>query len=116
MPTRNDRAKAREAKDTCKGAIEAWQDANIDHPIYYRSHPSGIECIQVSEHMSFCIGNVIKYCWRAGLKISGAVFSDPKEKNNERKVLASRVQDLEKARWYLNREISRLMSDLDKLD
>ena len=61
----------------------------VNHPAHYTSHPSGVECITVTEHMTFCIGNVIKYCWRAGLKGS------------------SEVEDLEKARWYLDREIQR---------
>lgn len=34
---------------------------NINHPIHYNSHPSGIECIEVAHHMSFNLGNVIKY-------------------------------------------------------
>lgn len=61
----------------------------VNHPPHYTDHPSGIECIQITEHMNFCLGNVIKYVWRAGRK------GDP-------------VQDLEKARFYLDREIARL--------
>lgn len=59
-------------------------------PTHYRSHPSGVECIQITEHMGFCLGNAVKYIWRAGLKDA-----------------AAEVQDLEKARWYLDREIAR---------
>jgi hypothetical protein len=61
----------------------------VNHPSHYTSHPSGIECIDVVEHMGFSIGNAIKYLWRAGLK--GAL-----------------VEDLKKARWYIDREIQRL--------
>lgn len=61
----------------------------VNHPPHYTQHPSGIECITVTEHMTFCIGNAIKYLWRVGLK-----SDDP-------------VQDLEKARWYIDREIAR---------
>ena len=64
----------------------------INRPQHYRSHPSGIECITVVEHMPFNIGNAIKYCWRSGLKTP-----DPTE-------------DLLKARWYIDREIQRLQS------
>mgnify|MGYP001312236895 CR=1 FL=1 len=64
-------------------------DDLIERPAHYTQHPSGIECIDITEHMSFCLGNVIKYVWRAGLK------GDARE-------------DLKKARWYLDREISRL--------
>lgn len=60
------------------------------NPKHYRSHPSGVECIQVTEHMNFNLGNAVKYIWRAGLK------SD------------SPVEDLKKAAWYINREIERL--------
>lgn len=42
--------------------------------------------------MTFCIGNAIKYCWRAGLKGNGK----------------KHIEDLEKARWYIDREIMRL--------
>lgn len=59
------------------------------NPPHYQKQPSGVECIQVTEHMTFCLGNVVKYLWRAGQK-------------------GSAVQDLEKAAWYLDREIKRL--------
>lgn len=58
----------------------------ISHPRHYTSHPSGIEAIEVTKHMSFCLGNVMKYIWRA----------DHKD---------NRLQDLEKAAWYLQQEI-----------
>jgi len=59
----------------------------VNHPPHYTEHPSGIECIQVTEHLSFCVGNAIKYLWRADLKHPDA------------------IQDLKKAVWYINREI-----------
>lgn len=57
----------------------------VHKPKHYNEHPSGIECIQVTEHMNFCLGNAVKYIWRADLK--------------------NGVEDLEKAIWYLQREI-----------
>ena len=60
----------------------------VNHPAHYTSHPSGIEAIQVTEHMGFCLGNAIKYIWRADLK-------------------SNAIEDLEKAAWYINREIER---------
>lgn len=63
---------------------------NVNHPEHYTSHPSGIECIQITEHFNFNIGNAIKYCWRAGLK----------NKN--------KIEDLEKSKWYINKEIERI--------
>ena len=60
----------------------------VNHPDHYNSHPSGVECIQVTEHMSFCVGNAIKYLWRADLK-------------------GNAIEDLEKAEYYVRREIAR---------
>lgn len=64
---------------------------NVNHPKHYTSHPSGIECIEVTEHFNFCIGNAIKYLWRNGLKDGN-----------------SNIQDLKKAIWYITREIETL--------
>lgn len=64
----------------------------VNHPSHYRSHPSGIECIQVTEGFGFCIGNAIKYLWRAD------------EKGNA-------LEDLHKARWYIERELARRTKD-----
>lgn len=61
---------------------------NVNSPKHYRSHPSGIEAIQVTEHMGFCLGNAIKYIWRADLKNDA-------------------IEDLEKACWYIRREIDK---------
>lgn len=66
---------------------------NVDWPAHYNMHPSGVECIQVNEHMSFCLGSAFKYIWRAGLK-GGSV--------------EKQIEDLRKARRYLEREINRI--------
>lgn len=63
---------------------------NVNHPKHYKEHPSGIECIEVTEHFNFCLGNAIKYIWRAD------------SKGND-------VEDLQKAAWYINREITLRM-------
>lgn len=60
----------------------------VDHPDHYKQHPSGVECITITEHMNFNLGNVIKYVWRAD------------EKGHD-------IEDLRKAAWYLEREIQR---------
>jgi len=60
----------------------------IHHPYHYTSHPSGVECIEIAGHFPFCVGNAIKYLWRAGLK-------------------GDAIEDLEKARWYVSRELER---------
>ena len=69
----------------------------VNSPKHYTSHPSGVECIHIAEHYNFCIGNAIKYLWRHGLKSSKGLSG--KEKS---------IQDLEKAVWYINREIENL--------
>lgn len=60
----------------------------VNHPKHYTEHPSGVECIQVTEHMGFNLGNALKYIWRCDLKNDA-------------------IEDLEKAAWYVNREITR---------
>lgn len=61
----------------------------VNHPPHYTSHPSGVECIQITEHMNFNVGNAVKYLWRAGLK-------------------SDALEDLRKARFYVDREIARI--------
>lgn len=61
------------------------------NPKHYKTHPSGIEAIEVVRHMNFNLGNVVKYIWRAGIKTDA-------------------LEDLRKAAWYLNDEIKRLES------
>jgi hypothetical protein len=61
----------------------------VNHPKHYTEHPSGVECIQITEHMTFNLGNAVKYIWRADLK-------------------GKQVEDLKKAVWYINREIERI--------
>jgi hypothetical protein len=65
-------------------------DPAVNHPKHYTSHPSGIECIEVTRHMGFNLGNAMKYIWRADLKAG-----------------ADGRQDLEKAAWYLADEIRK---------
>jgi hypothetical protein len=62
---------------------------NVNKPKHYRMHPSGVECIQITEHMQFNLGNALKYIWRSDLK-------------------DAKVEDLQKAIWYINREINRI--------
>ena len=65
----------------------------VNHPPHYGAHPSGVECIQVTEWMNFNLGNAVKYLWRADMK--------------------NGLEDLKKAQWYLNREIARLEKSPD---
>jgi hypothetical protein len=75
-------------------AIKEWVDCKegevdvVNQPKHYTEHPSGIECIQVTEHMGFNLGNAIKYIWRCDLKKDA-------------------IEDLKKAKWYIDREIDK---------
>tara|TARA_R110002110_G_scaffold2750_5_gene13187 strand:+ start:835 stop:1065 length:231 start_codon:yes stop_codon:yes gene_type:complete len=59
----------------------------VNHPQHYTSHPSGVECISITQHMGFNLGNAMKYIWRADEK-------------------GKAIQDLEKAKWYIENEIA----------
>lgn len=63
----------------------------ITKPKHYNSHPSGIECIEITQHHDFCTGNAIKYLWRQGLKDG-----------------ENSVTDLKKAVWYIERKIKQI--------
>jgi hypothetical protein len=60
----------------------------VNHPEHYNAHPSGVECIEITRHMGFNLGNVVKYVWRADLK-------------------GNAIQDLKKAAFYLSDEIAK---------
>ena len=72
--------------------------SKVDHPPYYRKD-TGYEAIDVIEawDLNFNLGNTVKYISRNGLK-------DPDKY----------IEDLEKARWYLDREISIRNQKLDR--
>ena len=70
--------------------MTAPQHDPVNHPAHYTSHPSGVEAITITRHMTFCLGNAVKYIWRAGLKSR------------------SPIEDLKKARFYVDEEIRRL--------
>lgn len=61
----------------------------VNHPKHYTQHKSGVECIEITEHLNFNRGNAIKYAWRANDK-------------------GCTSEDLQKCEWYINREIKRL--------
>jgi len=65
--------------------------SNVNHPDHYNQHPSGVECIDAAEWFGFNLGSAIKYIWRADHKDNA-------------------IEDLEKAAWYIHREIERRKS------
>ena len=60
----------------------------VNHPRHYTSHPSGVECLQITRLLSFDAGNAVKYVWRTDLK--------------------NGLEDLDKARFYLADHIEHL--------
>ena len=96
----SDRGCFMKAKNTDPQPASATEHDAVNHPHHYTSHPSGVECIQITRHYCFAIGNAIKYLWRAGLKQD--VGTPPKEKE---------IQDLEKAIWYINDRIKQLKNE-----
>lgn len=69
----------------------------VNHPPHYTSDPSGVECIQITRHRNFNVGNAIKYLWRAGLKKDEALNDTTKT-----------IEDLRKSIFYIEDEIKRL--------
>ena len=74
------------------GYEDAVMNDSVNKPKHYTAHPSGIECIQITEHMGFNLGNAVKYIWRCDLKKDA-------------------IEDLKKAIWYINREINKREKD-----
>jgi hypothetical protein len=69
----------------------------VNHPTHYTTDPSGVECIQITRHRNFNIGNAFKYLWRAGIKDE-----------------AKHIEDLKKAIFYIQDEIKRLEGKYDR--
>lgn len=69
----------------------------VNHPPHYTQHPSGVECIDITRHYCFSIGNAIKYLWRAGLKKDASLEDKQKE-----------IEDLEKAIFYIKDRIQQI--------
>jgi hypothetical protein len=67
----------------------------VNSPSHYTDVVPGIECIEVTRHFNFARGNAIKYVWRAGMK-------------------GDAIQDLRKAIYYIEDEITRLQLERRK--
>jgi hypothetical protein len=87
-----ERTDRNEVNDGCGKDVDSYEGHRmndpVNHPKHYTDHPSGVECIQITEHMGFNLGNALKYIWRCDLKKDA-------------------VEDLRKARWYIDREIAK---------
>ena len=73
------------------GKEDDWHEPvdNVNQPVHYKSHPSGIEPIEITKYENFNVGNCIKYIMRRNFK-------------------GRELEDLKKARFYLDLEISML--------
>lgn len=69
---------------------------SVNHPSHYVGFSNGAEVIDITENLSFNVGNAVKYCARAGRKTK-----DP-------------IEDLRKAEWYIHREIEKLSKETNK--
>ncbi|MGW2539337.1 DUF3310 domain-containing protein [Kitasatospora sp. NPDC001574] len=67
-------------------SLEAGSDA-VNHPSHYTWLP--VEVIEITRHFGFVRGNAIKYLLRADFK-------------------SNTLEDLKKARWYIDYEIRQL--------
>ena len=70
--------------------------SNVNHPSHYQGKYETIDVIEAQGWgAGFNKGNALKYILRAG-----------------RKDASKEIEDLEKARWYIDREISRLKAEV----
>lgn len=90
QPTLYERCVARTHREGQRPRQGGMVNVHTKPPAHYNAHPSGVECIEVTRHLPFNLGNVVKYIWRSGLK------------ENE-----SEIKDLEKSLDYLNDEINK---------
>jgi hypothetical protein len=76
------------------------ENSQVVKPNHYNWLP-GVECIDVAKHFCFCLGNVLKYVWRAGRKYE-----------DEQNRLEKKLEDLEKAQEYLQQAIADTRNQL----
>ena len=79
--------------------IRFKMEDNVNHPPHYTwlKDKCGIEVIDITRHMDFCLGNAIKYILRAGHKKEASMSNKEKE-----------IEDLKKAIFYINDRIKQL--------
>jgi hypothetical protein len=75
---------------------------NVNRPKHYISHPSGVECIDITRHYNFDIGNSIKYLWRCGLK-----------EENGMQIIEKEIEDVRKAIWY---EVDHICMQINEIE
>ena len=72
---------------------------SVNHPPHYTwlKDLCGIEVIDITRHMDFCLGNAVKYIPQAGHKKDASLTDTDKQ-----------IEDLNKAIWYIQDEIKRI--------
>ena len=99
------------AKDIIKAKFNTISEPQVakhdpvNHPSHYTDGKIEVIDFINDKKMNFNRGNVIKYVSRAGKKASKALDDKKKE-----------IQDLEKAKFYLEDEIKRLKQELEDND
>ncbi len=84
---------------------EKKKEERVSHPSHYTwlKDKCGIEVIDITRHMDFDLGNVLKYILRAGHKTESSYSNIEKE-----------IEDLQKAMWYLQDKINMLNENFNK--
>lgn len=84
----------------------------INHPNHYGGADNPYEVIKVIDAwgLGFCLGNTLKYVYRAGKKpqrIDISTADKPNQFMDAPADVTSTIEDLKKAAWYLNHEIEQ---------
>lgn len=89
-PPSADEADAERLNAAFRRGLAAAMEKPIGDPVSMPSHYTQlpVEAIDITEHFNFCLGNALKYIWRADHK-------------------GKPLEDLRKAIWYLQREVAR---------
>lgn len=79
--------------------MEINKEERVEHPSHYTwlKEKCGIEVIDITRHLSFDIGNAVKYLLRAGHKQEEGYTTKEKQ-----------IEDLKKAIFYINDELKQL--------
>lgn len=83
--------------------INKEQMGRVEHPSHYKQNKLGIECIDIVREMPFNLGSVVKYVLRAGYKAEEGMT-----------MLQKKLEDLKKARFYLNDVITQTEKEVEK--
>jgi len=76
----------------------------VNHPSHYQL-PNGLEAIDIARYLDFNLGNVVKYVVRAGRK-----------DENGMKLRDKMIEDLQKAKFYLEDEINALTNEKERAE